>query len=177
MNFCSDNVTGCAPEILEALARANRGAAMPYGADDLTAKVERRIAELFEHEVAVFLVATGSSANALALSCLTPPFGAIYSHPAAHVMVDECGAPEFYSGGAKMVGVPGAHGKIAAADLDKVLALLPALQRPTISSLSDAEWVAVNTIIEERTVRDLIPRLKAANAHGIVEYPLNKIVL
>jgi threonine aldolase len=122
MNLCSDNVTGCAPEILEALARANRGAAMPYGADDLTAKVERRIAELFEHEVAVFLVATGSSANALALSCLTPPFGAIYSHPAAHVMVDECGAPEFYSGGAKMVGIPGPHGKIAAADLDTVLA-------------------------------------------------------
>ena len=62
-------------------------------------------------------------------------------------------------------------------DLDSVLALLPALQRPTISALSDAEWVAVNTIIEERTVRDLIPRLKAANAQGIVEYPLNKIVL
>ena len=122
MNFCSDNVTGFAPEILEALARANQGPAMPYGADELTQEVERRIAELFEHEVAVFLVATGSSANALALSCLTPPFGAIYSHPAAHVMVDECGAPEFYSGGAKMVGIPGAHGKIAAADLDKVLA-------------------------------------------------------
>jgi ATP phosphoribosyltransferase len=63
------------------------------------------------------------------------------------------------------------------ADLDGVLALLPALQRPTISSLSDADWVAVNTIIEERTVRDLIPRLKAARAQGIVEYPLNKIVL
>jgi ATP phosphoribosyltransferase len=63
------------------------------------------------------------------------------------------------------------------ADLDGVLALLPALQRPTISALSDAEWVAVNTIIEERTVRDLIPRLKSANAQGIVEYPLNKIVL
>jgi len=62
-------------------------------------------------------------------------------------------------------------------DLDGVLALLPALQRPTISPLSDAEWVAVNTIIEERTVRDLIPRLKAARAQGIVEYPLNKIVL
>jgi ATP phosphoribosyltransferase len=61
--------------------------------------------------------------------------------------------------------------------LDNVLALLPALQRPTISPLSDADWVAVNTIIEERTVRDLIPRLKAAEAHGIVEYPLNKIVL
>ncbi len=63
------------------------------------------------------------------------------------------------------------------ADLHQVLALLPALQRPTISSLSDEEWVAVNTIIEERTVRDLIPKLKAAGAQGIVEYPLNKIVL
>ena len=76
-----------------------------------------------------------------------------------------------------------AHGRVGLmlnvrrADLDAVLSLLPALQRPTISSLSDAEWVAVNTIIEERTVRDLIPRLKAAQAQGIVEYPLNKIVL
>ena len=62
-------------------------------------------------------------------------------------------------------------------DLDRILALLPALQRPTMSSLSDPEWVAVNTIIEERTVRDLIPKLKAAGGQGIVEYPLNKIVL
>jgi ATP phosphoribosyltransferase len=62
-------------------------------------------------------------------------------------------------------------------ELKEVLALLPALQRPTISGLSDDEWVAVNTIIEERTARDLIPRLKAARAQGIVEYPLNKIVL
>jgi ATP phosphoribosyltransferase len=66
---------------------------------------------------------------------------------------------------------------VRVADLDRILALLPALQRPTISSLSDAEWVAVNTIIEERTVRDLIPKLKAAGGEGIVEYPLNKIVL
>jgi ATP phosphoribosyltransferase len=63
------------------------------------------------------------------------------------------------------------------AQLADVLALLPALQRPTVSPLSDEDWVAVNTIIEERTVRDLIPRLKAANAQGIVEYPLNKIVI
>ena len=76
-----------------------------------------------------------------------------------------------------------AHGRVGImlnvrrADLDRVLGLLPALQRPTISPLSDDDWVAINTIIEERTVRDLIPRLKAARAHGIVEYPLNKIVL
>jgi len=63
------------------------------------------------------------------------------------------------------------------ANLAEVLSLLPALQRPTISSLSDDDWVAVNTIIEERTVRDLIPKLKASGAQGIVEYPLNKIVL
>ncbi|MGQ0737220.1 MAG: ATP phosphoribosyltransferase [Acidobacteriota bacterium] len=62
-------------------------------------------------------------------------------------------------------------------DLLSILTLLPALQRPTVSSLSDPEWVAVNTIIEERTVRDLIPRLKAAGGQGIVEYPLNKIVV
>jgi len=76
-----------------------------------------------------------------------------------------------------------AHGRVGImlnvrrADLDAVLALLPALQRPTISPLSDPEWVALNTIIEERTVRDLIPRLKGASAQGIVEYPLNKIVM
>jgi ATP phosphoribosyltransferase len=63
------------------------------------------------------------------------------------------------------------------ADLENVLAVLPALKRPTISTLSDSDWVAVNTVIEEKTVREIIPRLKAANAQGIVEYPLNKIVL
>jgi ATP phosphoribosyltransferase len=66
---------------------------------------------------------------------------------------------------------------VRVSDLPAVLGLLPALQRPTISPLSDTAWVAVNTIIEERTVRDLMPRLKAARAEGIVEYPLNKIVL
>ena len=62
-------------------------------------------------------------------------------------------------------------------DLDSVLSLLPALQRPTIASLSDDAWVAVNTVVDERAVRELIPRLKASRAQGIVEYPLNKIVL
>jgi ATP phosphoribosyltransferase len=76
-----------------------------------------------------------------------------------------------------------AHGRVGLmlnvrrADLENILALLPALQRPTISSLSDEDWVAVNTIIEERMVRDLIPKMKAAGGHGIVEYPLNKIVV
>jgi ATP phosphoribosyltransferase len=63
------------------------------------------------------------------------------------------------------------------ADLENVLGVLPALKRPTISNLSDPDWVAVNTVIEEKTVREIIPRLKGANAQGIVEYPLNKIVV
>ena len=61
--------------------------------------------------------------------------------------------------------------------MEAVLGVLPALKRPTVSNLSDPDWVAVNTVIEEKTVREIIPRLKAANAQGIVEYPLNKIVL
>ena len=65
---------------------------------------------------------------------------------------------------------------VRAADLNTVLGVLPALNSPTVSTLSDSQWVAVNTILDERTVRDVIPRLKAANATGIVEYPLNKIV-
>jgi len=62
------------------------------------------------------------------------------------------------------------------ADLPVVLEILPALQKPTVSSLSDPEWVAVNTIVEEAVVRQIIPKLKAARAQGIVEYPLNKII-
>jgi threonine aldolase len=123
MNFISDNAVGVAPEIMEAIAEANRGPSMPYGADDWTRRVERRFAEIFEHEVRVFAVATGTAANALSLACLTPPYGSIYAHEEAHVMVDECGAPELFSGGAKMRPLPGAHGKLSAETLDRALEL------------------------------------------------------
>ncbi|MFQ5776119.1 MAG: threonine aldolase family protein [Kiloniellaceae bacterium] len=122
VNFCSDNASGAAPEILRAIEAANAGAAMPYGNDELTRRVEARLAEVFETEVAAFPVATGTAANALALSLMAPPFGAVYCHEAAHVQVDECGAPEFYTGGAKLVPLPGAHGKIAAEDLAGAIA-------------------------------------------------------
>jgi threonine aldolase len=122
MNFSSDNVTGAAPEILAALsAAAQGGPAMPYGADDWTKRVGARLAEIFEREVAVFPVATGSAANSLALSALVPVYGAIFCHPDAHIAVDECGAPEFFTGGAKLVPIGGEHGKIRAADLARVL--------------------------------------------------------
>jgi len=81
------------------------------------------------------------------------------------------------NGAIEAAGKVGLMLNVRRADLEKVLEALPALKRPTISNLSDPDWVAVNTIIEEKTVREIIPRLKAANAQGIVEYPLNKIVL
>lgn len=115
MNFCSDNVTVMAPEILAALSAANHDAAMGYGNDDVTRRVEKQVSELFEKDVAVFPVATGTACNALALSVMTPPFGAIYCHELAHINVDECGSPELYTGGAKLIDLPGACGKLDAA--------------------------------------------------------------
>lgn len=117
MNFASDNTTGVHPRILAAMAAASVGRAMPYGVDDATRRVERRFAEIFERDCAVFLVGTGAAANALALSTLVPPWGAIYCHPGGHINADECGAVEFYTGGAKLVAIPGTAGKIAAADI------------------------------------------------------------
>ena len=113
MNFTSDNVSGAAPEILEALIAASASGPMPsYGADPLTARVTEKISALFEREAVVFPVSTGSAANALALATLTPPYGAIYCHEMAHVNTDECGAPEMFTGGAKLVGLPGDGGKL-----------------------------------------------------------------
>lgn len=112
MNFASDNTAGVAPEILEALVAGNRGFALGYGADDVTQSVERRMAELFERDVAVFLVPTGTAANALALAHVSPPWGAVFAHAEAHILTDECGAPEFFGGGLKLVAMPGVGCKV-----------------------------------------------------------------
>ena len=112
MRFGSDNSAGVSPKIMAAVAAANSGTAPSYGADDLTRALEKRLAEVFEHEVAVFLVTTGTAANALSVAAMTPPWGAVLCHEHSHLMVDECGAPEFYSG-AKLVGLAGPEGKVA----------------------------------------------------------------
>ena len=118
MNFRSDNVSGIAPEILAAIAAANRGDAPSYGGDPISARVTRRFAEIFERDVAVFPLATGTAANALALAALTPPWGVVYCHEDSHVQTDECGAPEFYAGGAKLIALPGAAAKLAPAAIE-----------------------------------------------------------
>jgi threonine aldolase len=117
MNFASDNTAGIAPEILDALVAGNDGFAPGYGDDDVTRAVERRIGEIFEREVAVFLVPTGTAANALALAHVSPPWGAVFAHAEAHILTDECGAPEFFGGGLKLVAMPGVGCKVTAKTL------------------------------------------------------------
>jgi threonine aldolase len=122
MNFASDNTAPVAPLILDAIAKANTGFALGYGNDDWTRGVERRLAELFERDVAVFLVPTGTAANALALAQVTPPWGVVFCHADSHIATDECGAPEFFGAGLKLAGLPGGDGKIAPATLKAALA-------------------------------------------------------
>lgn len=111
MNFASDNAYGALPEIWAALQAADRGTAPAYGNDAITKNLRAQFATLFECEVTVFPVLTGTAANALALACLTPPYGAVLCHRDSHIMTSECGAPEFFSG-AKLIGLEGADGKL-----------------------------------------------------------------
>jgi threonine aldolase len=121
-DFRSDNVAGFPPEILTALAAANNGTDSSYGEDAVTKRLETRLADMFEHEVAVFPVATGSAANALALANVVPGWGSVLCHREAHIATDECGAPEFYSSGAKLVVLDGPHGKLQAPTIARHLA-------------------------------------------------------
>jgi threonine aldolase len=122
MWFTSDNASGAAPEIMAAVVAANDGYARSYGADDLMAHVTAQMRAVFEApEAAVYLVATGTIANSLALALTCPPWGAVFCHEHAHVAEDECGAPEFYTSGAKLALVPGDHGKMTPSTLTPVL--------------------------------------------------------
>ena len=122
MFFTSDNASGAAPEIMAAIARANEGFARSYGADDIMERVMTRIREVFDHpDAAVYLVPTGTAANSLALALYAQPWSAVFAHTDAHIAVDECGAPEFYTGGAKLVAVAGDHGKMTPETLTQAL--------------------------------------------------------
>ena len=119
VKFASDNVAGACPEVLEAILKANEGDRAPYGDDEISKNLQDKFSEIFEKEVIVFPTSSGTAANALALSTMTPSFGNIYCHKLSHINVDECGAPEFYTGGAKLVNLNGVNGKITAEELNK----------------------------------------------------------
>jgi threonine aldolase len=117
MQFASDNWSGASPRIMAALAEAARTGGPAYGADPVTKRLERRLADLFEHDVTVFLVASGTAANSLALSAYARPGGVIFAQKEAHTQIDEAGATEFFGGGAKIYGLESDAGRIAPATL------------------------------------------------------------
>jgi threonine aldolase len=121
-DFSSDHVAPACDAILSAVNKANDGFVTSYGGDDLTAKLQSVTSEVFERQVTVFPVTSGTAANALALSQIVPPFGAIYCYEAAHIVTDESGAPGFFTGGAQLIGFPAADGKIRPEQLTKAIA-------------------------------------------------------
>jgi threonine aldolase len=165
MNFASDNAYGAAPEILAGVAAANAGTARSYGEDALTKRLNARFGEIFEREVFAFPVVTGTAANSLALATLCPPHGAIFCHEESHIATDECGAPEFFSHGAKLVTLKGEGAKFAPASIE---AQLPNFQRGVHSPKPSA--VSITQASERGTVyrADEISAIAAcAKKHGM----------
>ena len=165
-SFASDNVAPAAPEVMAALARVNQGSMHSYGDDPETRRLAALAREAFETELTIFPVATGTAANALALAVLAPPFGAVYCHEAAHVNTDECGAPEFYTGGAKLLPLGSPDGKLSAGQLDAPIAHAREMGvhhvAPAAISISQAtEWGTVYRPEELRTLT------AAAHTHGL----------
>lgn len=156
MLFTSDNWSGVHPQVWDAMAGVNVGNTPAYGADEATLAATKALSNVFEREVTVAYVTTGSAANGLALACLTPPWGAVIAHEHAHVHIDECGAPEFYTGGAKVLTVPAGEGVPGKLTPDGVRAALsvydpPAYHRvrPAVLSLTQAtEWGTTYTADE-----------------------------
>lgn len=142
MEFASDNAAGVAPSIMDALVHANAGFATAYGEDTLTRRLEHRFSELFERDVAAFLIGTGTAANALALAQLSPPWGAVLCHAEAHAIVHECGAPEFFGSGLRLHGIEGKGGKLqpqaVGTALDRHFGLRPHQIVPAVLSLTQA---------------------------------------
>jgi threonine aldolase len=152
-NFGSDNVAPVAPEIMAAMVAANTGTAASYGADQWTQRLEARLREIFETDLVAFPVSTGTAANSLALAVLVQPYAGILCAEDAHINTDECAAPEFFTGGAKLIGLPAPDGKLRAEQLahpvERARALgVHAVQPAAVSITQSTEWGAVYTPTE-----------------------------
>src|SRR5690349_8302268 len=120
--FKSDNTAAVSREILQAIADANTGAAVPYGTDPWSGRLNEVFGEFFGKDVRVYAVSSGTAANSLSLAVMCPPWGTVLTHVEAHIERDECGAPEFFTGGAKLTTIGGAGAKFSAADFAARLA-------------------------------------------------------
>jgi len=148
VKFASDNVAGACPEVLDAILKANDGDRAPYGDDEISKNLQDKFSEIFEKEVIVFPTSSGTAANALALSTMTPSFGNIYCHKLSHINVDECGAPEFYTGGAKLVNLNGVNGKITAEELNKSISGKGVVHHTQPSSVSITQLCETGEVYE-----------------------------
>ena len=160
IDYRSDNTGRAAPEILDALIRANEGTALGYGADDWTARLQERFSELFETKVRVFPVATGTAANALSLASLAPSWGVVFCNAAAHINTAETNAAGFFGGGLKLAPVAGENGKVDADELARALTAFPPGQlhrgEPAAVNLTQASDLgAVYRLDEVRAVTEV----------------------
>lgn len=167
MNFASDNAYGVLPQVWAAMHTADQGTALAYGNDTATKKLSARFAECFARDVAAFPVFTGTAANALALACLTPPFGAVLCHKDSHIMTSECGAPEFFSG-AKLIGIDGADGKLTPEGISDALEGLDGSVhsvQPRAISVSQATELGTVYTAAELTAISALARSKGLKLH------------
>jgi threonine aldolase len=165
-DFSSDHVAPASEAILAAVNKANEGFVTSYGGDDLTAKLQSAASAIFEKQVAIFPVISGTAANALALSQIVATYGAIYCHELAHIVTDEAGAPAFFTGGAQLIGFPGADGKIRPEQLTRAVAFAEDLGihhvKPGAVTLTQAtEWGTVYRLKEIEAMS------AAAKKHGL----------
>jgi threonine aldolase len=168
MNFASDNVFGVDPRIMEAMIAANTGTASSYGYDELTRQAEAALCRVFEREVEGFLVLSGTAANGLALSAITPGYGAIFCHADAHIAVDECNSPELFTGGAKIVGLREPGGKITPGAVACALAgFIRAEHDPKPASVSITQASELGTVysVDEVTALGALCRERGMRLH------------
>jgi threonine aldolase len=165
VRFFSDNTATACPEMLAALADVNRGLARAYGDDDWTMHLDEAFSAFFGTPVRAFAVVTGTAANSLSLATLSPPYGAIFAHHEAHIAVDECGAPGFFSGGAQLELLPGEHGRIEPAVLAATLEAHPRhLHSVQPAALSLTQATELGTVYRATDVAALSA---AAHRHGL----------
>ena len=162
--FASDNTAGLAPEALAALTAANTGPAPSYGDDPWTARAKQLIAEFFATECEVFFVFNGTAANALALAQFCRSHHSIICHAVSHLDTDECGAPEFFTGGSKVITLGGPDGKLRAVDLPPVFARGHGIHYPKPGALSLTQSTELGTVYTPDEVRALAT---IAKAHGM----------
>src|SRR5215510_140973 len=145
-HFASDNYAGICPEAFAALAQANTGHEVSYGNDTWTAKASDLIRDVFETKCEVFLVFNGTSANSLSLASLCQPYHSILCHEIAHVEVSECGAPEFFTNGTKVLLLPGESGKIESAAIERAVTRRTDIHYPKPRALTLTQATEVGTV-------------------------------